>query len=85
MNNDTDNLKKKILYRSTYRGTKEMDMLLHKFVKYYIDELDSKDLYDLHELLKTEDEILFNFYQFGKKDESLQENRISSLFRNFKI
>ena len=62
-----------------------MDMLLHKFVKYYIDELDSKDLYDLHELLKTEDEILFNFYQFGKKDESLQENRISSLFRNFKI
>ena len=80
-----ENLKKKIIYRSQYRGTKEMDMLLHKFVKYYIDELDSKDLYDLHELLKTEDEILFNFYQFGKKNESLQENRISSLFRNFKI
>ena len=80
-----ENLKKKIIYRSQYRGTKEMDMLLHKFVKYYIDELDSKDLCDLHELLKTEDEILFNFYQFGKKDESLQENRISSLFRNFKI
>ena len=80
-----ENLKKKIIYRSQYRGTKEMDMLLHKFVKYYIDELDSKDLYDLHELLKIEDEILFNFYQFGKKDESLQENRISSLFRNFKI
>ena len=80
-----ENLKKKIIYRSQYRGTKEMDMLLHKFVKYYIDELDSKDLYDLHELLKTEDEILFNFYQFGKKDESLQENRISSLFRNFKF
>ena len=80
-----ENLKKKIIYRSQYRGTKEMDMLLHKFVKYYIDELDSKDLYDLHELLKTEDEILFNFYQFGKKDESLQENRISSLFKNFKI
>ena len=80
-----ENLKKKIIYRSQYRGTKEMDMLLHKFVKYYINELDSKDLYDLHELLKTEDEILFNFYQFGKKDESLQENRISSLFRNFKI
>ena len=51
-----------------------MDMLLHKFVKYYIDELDSKDLYDLHELLKTEDEILFNFYQFGKKDESSRKS-----------
>ena len=32
-----ENLKKKIIYRSQYRGTKEMDMLLHKFVKYYIE------------------------------------------------
>ena len=62
-----ENFKKKIIYRSQYRGTKEMDMLLHKFVKYYIDELDSKDLYDLHELLKTEDEILFNFINSVKK------------------
>ena len=35
-----ENLKKKIIYRSQYRGTKEMDMLLHKFVKYYIPEDD---------------------------------------------
>ena len=29
-------LKKKIIYRSTYRGTKEMDKLLSSFVKKYI-------------------------------------------------
>ena len=28
-----DDLKKKIIYRSTYRGTKEMDLLLGNFVK----------------------------------------------------
>ena len=36
MNDDIDNLKKKILYRSTYRGTKEMDKLLGSFTKHYI-------------------------------------------------
>ena len=37
-------LKKKIIYRSNYRGTKEMDKLLGSFVKKYIDIL--KDSYD---------------------------------------
>ena len=31
-----DELKKKIIYRSNYRGTKEMDRLLGSFVKTYI-------------------------------------------------
>ena len=31
-----DNLKKKILYRSQHRGTKEMDILLSNFVKKYV-------------------------------------------------
>ena len=30
---------KKIIYRSEYRGIKEMDLLLGKFVKKYIDTL----------------------------------------------
>ena len=30
-------LKKKIIYRSNYRGTKEMDKLLSSFVKKHID------------------------------------------------
>ena len=32
MNIDIENLKKKILYRAQYRGTKEMDKLLYSFV-----------------------------------------------------
>ena len=38
-------LKKKITYRSNYRGTKEMDKLLGAFTKKYIDELNIDDLY----------------------------------------
>ena len=36
--NSIDLLKKKILYRSEYRGTKEMDLLLSNFVKKYIND-----------------------------------------------
>ena len=37
-------LKKKIKYRSEYRGIKEMDILLSKFVNKYIDTLNYDDL-----------------------------------------
>ena len=33
-----NDLKKKIIYRSSYRGTKEMDKLLNSFVKKFIFE-----------------------------------------------
>ena len=49
--NITD-LKKKIIYRSTYRGTKQMDSLLVSFTKKYIDELtvfqDNNQLNEVH-------------------------------------
>ena len=39
-----DQLKKKIIYRSNYRGTKEMDKLLGAFTKKYINQLNLGDL-----------------------------------------
>ena len=40
-------LKKKLLYRASYRGTKEMDILLTSFVKKYIDTFSDSQLKDL--------------------------------------
>ena len=57
-----ENLKKKILYRSSYRGTKEMDILLTSFVKKHIQKFDINELQSLDDLLKIEDEIIYNFY-----------------------
>ena len=39
MSLNIDDLKKKIIYNSNYRCTKEMDKLLGKFFKKYINEL----------------------------------------------
>ena len=52
-------LKKKIIYRSTYRGTKEMDKLLSSFVKKYIQKFDISELIHLLDLLDIDDENLF--------------------------
>ena len=46
-----DELLKKIIYRSNYRGTKEMDNLLGAFTKKYINNLNENDLLDLEKLL----------------------------------
>ena len=47
MNSNIEELKKKIIYRSNYRGTKEMDKLLGAFTKKYIDKLDFNELTEL--------------------------------------
>ncbi len=65
--NELENLKKKIIYRANYRGTKEMDILLGKFVDKYINNLSKDDLEDLFDFLNLEDEIIYNFFISKKK------------------
>ena len=84
MDINIDQLKKKIIYRSNYRGTKEMDKLLGAFTKKYIDELDNKDLFDLEKLLNIDDDNLYKFFKNQKTDIVFENNRINLLFKNFK-
>ena len=84
MSSNIDELKKKIIYRSNYRGTKEMDKLLGKFVKKYINDLQEKDLIDLDKFLNIDDTNLYNFYNGFKTDFEIKKNNISLLFKSFK-
>ena len=78
-----DELKKKIIYRSNYRGTKEMDNLLSAFTKKYINNLNEKDLIDLEKLLNFDDTNLYNFYNGFKTDIEFENNNINLLYKNF--
>jgi len=84
MDFNIEQLKKKIIYRSNYRGTKEMDKLLGAFTKKYIDKLDIKELNELEKLLNIDDNNLYNFYNGLKTEMIFKENKINSLFKNFK-
>jgi len=85
MNSDIEQLKKKIIYRSNYRGTKEMDKLLGAFTKKYINKLNDQDLFDLEKLLEIDDNNLYNFYNGIKSDIEFVDNKINLLFKNFKF
>ena len=84
MNYDIELLKKKIIYRSNYRGTKEMDKLLGAFTSIYIDKLDKHDLLDLQKLLNFEDEDIYNYYKGTDTNMQFEENNVNLLFKNFK-
>ncbi len=62
MNNDIENLKKRLIYRSQYRGTKEMDKLIGSFVKSNINNFDLNQLQELEKFLSIDDDTLYKFY-----------------------
>ena len=83
--NNIDLLKKKILYRSEYRGTKEMDLLLSNFVKKYINDFGIVELKQLDELINFDDDSLFKWYLNKKSKIKVPNNKVWNLLRNFKI
>ena len=84
MNSDIEILKKKIIYRSNYRGTKEMDKLLGSFTNKYINDLSHDELLDLEKLLNIDDANLYNFYNGLITNIKFDDNNINYLFKNFK-
>ena len=75
-----------IIYRSTHRGTKEMDILLGGFVKKYINKLDDDELIELDKILNYEDEVLYKFY-FNKSDykKANDDSKFIKMLKEFKI
>ena len=55
-----EDLKNKIIYRASYRGTKEMDILMIAFVKSLINTLDIDNLIALDKLVNMNDESLIS-------------------------
>ena len=79
------NLINQIIYRSSRRGSKEMDLLLGNFVKKYINVFDDKDLSDLFELLSIEDEIIYEWYFKKKNNLIITNNKITKMLKEYKF
>ncbi len=83
--NSIDLLRKKILYRSEYRGIKETELLLNSFVKKYINDFSIVELKQLDDLLNYDDDSLFKWYLNKKVEIKIPKNKVSRLLKNFKI
>ncbi len=85
MSSNKEDLKNKIIYRASYRGTKEMDILMLGFVRNIINRLSNEELEALNGFVNLDDELLISI----KKKESLlnfsDKNliKIVSEFENF--
>ena len=85
MSSNIEGLKNKIIYRASYRGTKEMDILILGFVRNIINRLSIEELEALNDFVNLDDEHLISI----KKKESLlnfsDKNllKIVSEFENF--
>ena len=83
INNET--LRKQIIYRATHRGSKEMDILLGKFVKKYISDLNTDDLKNLNEIMTIDDDLIYDWYFNRINNKKIANNRVSQKLRNFKL
>ena len=81
MNSNKQNLINKIIYRSQYRGTKEMDIFVTGFVKSIIDSLSFDDLVDLDKLVNMNDEDII---KISSKEMIFKNNKILKLLIDFK-
>ena len=85
MSQNKEDLKNKIIYRASYRGTKEMDILMNDFVRSIIDKLSFEQLKSLDEFVNMDDEIIISI---KKKESNLKyDNKnfadIIKIFQNF--
>ena len=81
MNSNKQNLINKIIYRSQYRGTKEMDIFVSSFVNSIIDTLSFDDLVDLDKLINMNDEDII---KISKNEMIFKNHKILKLLIDFK-
>ena len=79
------NLINQIIYRSTRRGTKEMDILLGNFVKKYINKFNDNELSDLDKILNYDDEVLYQWYFDKNNNKLIKNNKIMKMLKEFKL
>jgi succinate dehydrogenase flavin-adding protein (antitoxin of CptAB toxin-antitoxin module) len=85
MISNIENFRKKLLFRSTHRGTKEMDLLLGGFFKENQNSLSEKDLLEFEKILEFTDKLLSDWLIFEKPNNDLANFLISKKIKDFKI
>ena len=81
MDSNRQNLINKIKYRAQYRGTKEMDLFVYKFVNEIVENLNLEELEDLNKLINLGDEELIKISE-SKDNQNL--SKVIIKLREFK-
>ncbi|MDC0356993.1 succinate dehydrogenase assembly factor 2 [Pelagibacteraceae bacterium] len=83
MISNIDILRKKLLFRSSHRGTKEMDILLGTFFKNNYNLLEEKELLEFKSLLMITDKALSDWLIMNKNNSEIESIEISKKLKEF--
>tara|TARA_B100000475_G_C14702502_1_gene189630 strand:+ start:203 stop:463 length:261 start_codon:yes stop_codon:yes gene_type:complete len=79
-----DDIKKRIIYRASYRGTKELDLLITRFVNKMIHTLNEEELLELEKFVNLDDQELIKLNKNFNENNNQIINKINREFFNFK-
>ncbi len=79
-----DDIKKRIIYRASYRGTKELDILISRFVNNIINHLNIDELIELENFVNLDDQELIEINNNLKESNNQNINKIYKNFYKFK-
>ena len=83
MSEKLESYKKKLLYRASYRGTKEMDILMTEFVNYIFKKEDNCNLNKLDEFINKGDEELLEIKK-NQKLINIEDKEMLYIIKKFK-
>ena len=78
-----DARRKRLLYRSNYRGFKEADLLLGGFAKAYAAELSEAELTELEDLMEAKDHDIYDWISGKVPVPANYDTGILARLRNF--
>jgi len=79
-----DDIKKRIIYRASYRGTKELDILISSFINKIINNLNEEELEQLEKFVNLDDQELLILNRKLCKNNNQNLDKIYKDFYNFK-
>lgn len=80
--NDLEVYKKKIIYKASHRGSKEMDILLGNFINKYVELFNKNELQQFDLILDNDDDDIYQWI-LGKTDiPNKYQNRVFFLLSN---
>ena len=80
--NYLETYKKKIIFKASHRGSKEMDILLGNFIKKYIELFNENELGLFNDILECDDDDIYQWIIGKKEIPSQYSNRVFSLLIN---
>ncbi|UAT43081.1 succinate dehydrogenase assembly factor 2 [Anaplasmataceae bacterium AB001_6] len=55
-------IRKKLIYKSIYRGCKEMDLILGKYAKFHLCSMNYEGLLQYSKIMEIDDDLLYYYF-----------------------